>query len=72
MGKAVVPPLTAEERKELRESLSSSTAPPSIQRRMEPLPIQGPLGHYEDDHDATTDIEQLMKVTAKIREKIES
>jgi hypothetical protein len=36
---------------------------------MEPLPIQGHPGLYVDDHDTTTDIERLMKVTAKIREK---
>ena len=30
MGKAVIPPLMVEERKELRESLGSSTTPPSI------------------------------------------
>ena len=69
MGKVVIPPLMAEENKELRESLGSSTAPPSIQRRMEPPPIRGHLGQYEDDHDATTDIERLIKVTAKFREK---
>jgi hypothetical protein len=69
MGKVVVPPLTAEERKELWESLGSSTAPPSIRRRMEPPPIRGPPGQYEDNHDVTIYIERLMKVITKIREK---
>jgi len=69
MGKAFVPSLTAEERKELRESLGSSTAPPSIWRWMEPPPIRGPPSQYENDNDATTDIEQLMKVIVKIREQ---
>ena len=68
MGKVVIPPLTTEE-KELWESLGSSAAPPYICRRMEPSPIRGPPGQFEDDLKEKMDVERLMQVTAILRAK---
>ena len=67
-GKAVIPSLTMEE-KDLRESLGSSAAPPSIRRRTEPPPIRGPLGQFEDNREEKTDVDWLMQVTASLRAK---
>ena len=67
-GKAVVPLLTPGEKKELRESLGSS-AGPSIRRKMDPPPINGPLGQFEDDREEKTDMEKLMCITSILRNK---
>ena len=67
-GKAVVPSLTTGEKKELRESLGSS-AGPSIWRKMDPPPINGPPGQFVDDREEKTDVQKLLHITAILRDK---
>ena len=44
VGKVFIPRLNSEERKELRESLDSSSPSRNIRRRADPSPINGPPG----------------------------
>lgn len=66
-GKVLIPPLNSKEKMELRESFDSS-ASPSIRRKMDPPPINGAPGKYEEDPEKG-DIEKLLEVTASLRKK---
>ena len=64
-GKVLLNPLTSEEKRELRESNDSSQ---SVWRKMDPPPVNGAPGEFEEE-EVETNVDHLMRITAQLREK---
>ena len=66
-GKVFIPPLNSEERKKLRESLESMSAPKMIRQTCDPPLINRPPGQFEDDDRLKkSDVERLLHVVSTL------